>query len=266
VTDTFWLSLVVKMLTSGVIVVVVSILVERAGPFLGAMVATLPVSAGPAYIFLALDHDAAFVAKSALSSLAINAAVAPFIAVYALLAQGSGVVLCLGAAFAVWLVFAAAVFGIPWTLPWALALNVATFTVAFVVTRRYLNVAAQNRAGSRWWDVPVRAVLVMGVVAAVVLTARLIGPRIAGIAALVPVVLTSVVVVLHPRQGGQTAAAVLVNGLPGLIGFAMALLSLHLTALSLGAPLALGLWFGIAVAWNLALIAWRHRAAFRPPR
>jgi hypothetical protein len=262
-TETFWLALAAKMLTTGVLVVVVSILVERAGPFIGAMVATLPVSAGPAYIFLSLDHDAAFVARSALSSLAINAAVAPFIAVYSLLAQRGGVAVSLGAAIAVWLIFAMAVFGIPWTLPAALAVNAVTFAVAFFVTRRYWNVTAQNRAGSRWWDVPVRAALVMSVVATVVLTARLIGPRVAGIAALVPVVLTSVVVILHPRQGGQTAAAVLVNGLPGLIGFTLALVCLHLTAMPLGLPLAIALWFGISVAWNLMLIAWRHRGMLR---
>jgi len=262
-TETFWLALAAKMLTTGVLVVVVSILVERAGPFIGAMVATLPVSAGPAYIFLSLDHDAAFVARSALSSLAINAAVAPFIAVYALLAQSAGVTLSLGAAIAVWFVFAAAVFGIPWTLPAALGINVVTFAVAFFVTRRYWNVTAQNRAGSRWWDVPVRAVLVMSVVATVVLTGKLIGPRVAGIAALVPVVLTSVVIILHPRQGGQTAAAVLVNSLPGLIGFALALVCLHVGAVPLGLPLAIGLWFGISVAWNLMLIAWRHRDMLR---
>ena len=31
--------------------------------------ATLPISAGPVYIFLALDHDAHFIAQSALGSL-----------------------------------------------------------------------------------------------------------------------------------------------------------------------------------------------------
>lgn len=258
-TDSFWLALVAKMVTSGVIVVVVSMLVMRAGPFIGAMVATLPVSAGPAYIFLSLDHDAAFVAKSALSSLAINAAVAPFVAVYALLAQRGGVLTSLGGAFAVWLVFAWAVFTISWTLPTALAANAVTFAVGFFVTRRYWNVTAQNRAGSRWWDLPVRAALVMAVVATVVLTAKLIGPRVAGIAALVPVVFTSVALVLHPRQGGQTAAAVLVNGLPGLIGFAVALVCLHLTAVPLGLTRAIGLWFAVSVAWNLMLVAWRRR-------
>jgi len=261
--ETFWLSLAAKMISTGFIVVVASLLVERAGPFIGAMVATLPISAGPAYIILSLDHDSAFIARSALVSMAINAAVALFIAVYALLAQQRGFLLSLGAAIAVWFACAMIVVRLPWTVPAALAVNAVTFAIAFAATRRYWNATVLSRAAARWWDIPLRAALVMAVVAAVVFTGRLIGPGAAGIAAVVPVVLTSVVLVLHPRQGGQAAAAVLVNGLPGLIGFALALACLHLAAIPLGTPPALALWFGISVAWNLALIVIRSRQRAR---
>ena len=119
--DTFWLSLAAKMVSTGLIVVIASLLVERAGPFIGAMVATLPISAGPAYIILSLDHDSAFIARSALVSLAINAAVALFIAVYALLAQRRGLLLSFGAAILVWFTCAMIVFRLPWSVPAALA-------------------------------------------------------------------------------------------------------------------------------------------------
>ena len=46
--DPFWVTLLYKMLATAGLVVAVSMLVERVGPFLGAMVATLPISAGPA--------------------------------------------------------------------------------------------------------------------------------------------------------------------------------------------------------------------------
>ncbi len=45
-----------------------SIVPERSGPVTGALVATLPISAGPSYVFLAIDHDAAFIAQGALSN------------------------------------------------------------------------------------------------------------------------------------------------------------------------------------------------------
>jgi hypothetical protein len=41
--DPFWVGLLAKMLATAAIVVAVSALVERAGSFLGAMIATLPV-------------------------------------------------------------------------------------------------------------------------------------------------------------------------------------------------------------------------------
>src|SRR5262249_33402052 len=57
------------------------------GATVGALVATLPVSAGPVYVFLALDHDASFISTSAIASLALNAATAIFVTVYVLAAQ-----------------------------------------------------------------------------------------------------------------------------------------------------------------------------------
>src|SRR5918999_485457 len=43
-------------------VVVATKAAERAGALIGAMIATLPIAAGPSYFFLALDHGPAFIA------------------------------------------------------------------------------------------------------------------------------------------------------------------------------------------------------------
>ena len=61
------LLLALRMLIAGCFVVLASRAAERAGPLVGALVATLPISAGPAYLFLALDHGPAFLAESALA-------------------------------------------------------------------------------------------------------------------------------------------------------------------------------------------------------
>ena len=71
---TFILTLVLRMAVTAAFVVSAAAITERAGPVIGALVATLPISAGPSYVFLALDHDAAFIAEGALASLPINAA------------------------------------------------------------------------------------------------------------------------------------------------------------------------------------------------
>ena len=62
--DFVWMVSAKLVLTMGM-VVTASLMVERAGPFIGAMIVTLPISAGPALVFLGLDHGPAFLAKSA---------------------------------------------------------------------------------------------------------------------------------------------------------------------------------------------------------
>ena len=64
---------------------------------------------------------------------------------------------------------------------------------------------------------------------------------------------TSLILILHPRIGGPATAAVIANGLWGLIGFGIAIVVLHLAALPLGRAAALGLALATCVAWNLGL-------------
>src|SRR5262249_38776881 len=89
----FVLSLAAKMAVTAAFVVLATSLAERAGAVVGAMIATLPIAAGPAYIFLSLDHAPEFIADSALSSLVVNAANCVFALVYTLLPQRRGLAL-----------------------------------------------------------------------------------------------------------------------------------------------------------------------------
>jgi hypothetical protein len=59
--------------------------------------------------------------------------------------------------------------------------------------------------------------------------------------------------ILHPRIGGPATAAVIANGLWGLIGFAAAIVALHLAAEPLGSAAALSLALATCVAWNIGL-------------
>jgi hypothetical protein len=67
-------------------------------PMVAAMIATLPISAGPVYVFLALEHEPAFIAAGALGSMSANLANTGLSLVYVLLAQRWGTLLSLGAA------------------------------------------------------------------------------------------------------------------------------------------------------------------------
>src|ERR1700761_2233886 len=102
----FLLTLGFRMAITAAFVVSASIITERSGPVIGALVATLPISAGPSYVFLALDHDAAFIAQGALASLPINAATIFLGLTYVVLAQRRNLIVSCGAAVAVWIALA----------------------------------------------------------------------------------------------------------------------------------------------------------------
>ncbi len=50
----FALTLAVKMTVTAGFVLAATVIAERVGPLLGGLVATLPIGAGPVYVFLAL--------------------------------------------------------------------------------------------------------------------------------------------------------------------------------------------------------------------
>src|SRR5438874_13563608 len=109
---TLLLTLALRMAITAAFVVTASVITERSGPVIGALIATLPISAGPSYVFLALDHDAAFIAEGALASLPINAV---FLGLtYVVLAQRqSASVSCL-TAVAVWILLASFIRSMQW--------------------------------------------------------------------------------------------------------------------------------------------------------
>ncbi len=260
-------ALLAKMATSAGVVVIASLVVERSGPLLGALVATLPISMGPAYLFLGMEHGAAFDAAAALASLPSVAGVGALVATYVVLAQRHGLVPSLGAGLLAWLVVA--IGGRAWagSLPAAVALNLVVYAAGILAVRAHRAGGATAAPGKRWWDVPLRAAAVMAMIGATVLLGRLAGPEAAGVAALAPVVFGSLAVILHPRLGGQASAAVLANSMAPMVGFIAALSLLHLGAVPLGLPLALSAALAICVGWNLATFAWaRSQRRSQTPR
>ena len=101
----FILMLALRMAVAAAFVVTASFIAERSGPVIGALVATLPISAGPSYAFLALDHNAAFIAEGALASLPINAATIFLGLIYVVLAQRCNAAVSAGGAVAVLLYY-----------------------------------------------------------------------------------------------------------------------------------------------------------------
>jgi hypothetical protein len=254
----FTLTLLVKMLVTAGFVLAATLVAERAGPFVAGLVATLPIGAGPVYVFLALDHDADFISRSALASLAINAANVAFALTYALLAQKRPIWISLPGAFLLWLVMALFINRIPWTIGAALFLNIAVFAICLYLARP-LRHTPIPRTKTRWPDIVLRAGLVSLLVGTVVTLSFRIGPQASGILAVFPMVLISIMLILQPRVGGPATAALMANAVLGLVGFGLACISLHYTAPALGVPVGLAVALGISIGWGLLVFQARRR-------
>lgn len=259
--DPFWTVLLLRMLATAAVVVTVSLLVERMGPLVGALVATLPLSAGPAYIFMAADHPAEFVATSAAASLVSVAGTGFFMTAYALVAPGVSTAVGLALALVAWSVGTMTLSLVAWPLPAAFALAFGANAAGGWLTRHRRGPAPRGVLRPRLWHHAVRAMAVMTLVAAVTLVGHAVGPGAAGIASLAPVVFTSLIPILQPRIGGAATASVVAYSLDGMMGYAFALTLLSLTAVPLGATAALGLALASCCGWNALVLAWRRRGA-----
>src|SRR6185312_11323452 len=153
-----------------------------------------------------------------------------------------------------WFAIAALVQAFHWNLLEGILLNIATYAIALPLTRRFRS-APMPPFVRRWYDMPFRAALVAVLVGTVVMLSRWVGPTVTGILAVFPVVFSSLILILHPRIGGRATAAVVANGLRGLVGFGAGLVVLHLGALYAGSATGLLLGLATCVAWNFGL--WR---------
>ena len=234
----FALTLVVKMAITAAFVLAATMTAERAGPLIGGLVATLPIGAGPVYVFLALDHDAHFISKVR-RSLAINAANVIFAVIYACWLRGVR-------SPSVWrpLCRVAGADG-PITdhveFAPALLLNIAVCAAMWVARPFRHTRMPRPPALVR---LALRASMVAVLVGVVVTFSFRIGPYGSGNLAVFPIVL-SIMIILHRRVGGPATAAVMANAVIGLVGFAFACIVLNLTAERLGSALA---WLGAAVS------------------
>ncbi len=254
----YWLTIALKMVIGASVVIAATVAAERAGPLIGALIATLPVSAGPSYFFLAFEQDAPFFAQSALGSLLLNASTAIYATTYVLLSQRNPFIICVPAAMIAWL---GSFFLFSYFVrngEAAALLNIIVFAVCFYLVRRYRDVR-MPKIQLRWYDFAFRAGLVGTLIGIILLLHTVMGPLVTGALAAFPIVFTSMMLILHQRYGGPACAAVMANGITGLIGFGIAAYVLHVSVISLGVPLALTIALCITVAWNLGVFALRGK-------
>jgi len=246
----FWLELALKMAMTATIVVAASILVERSGPFIGALIAALPTAAGAVYIILAIDHSPSFIAASAVGSMVSNAAGALFALTYAALAQRRGLVPSLGGAFVVWFAGVALLHSAPWTAPGALLLNIVVITATAFAGSRFRTDGVAIKVETHRFDIAWRAATVAVCVAIVTVASHRIGSFASGLFAVFPVAMGSFFIILHPRISGPAAASVAAHVQAPLFGLALGFLAVHGLAEAIGVWWSYAVGLAIGVAWN----------------
>jgi uncharacterized membrane protein (GlpM family) len=249
----FACELALKMAMTATVVVIISVVVERSGPFVGALIAALPTAASAAYIILAFEHPPAFIAASALGSAAATAAVSIFAYTYSVLAQRHGLVLSLGVAIVVWFIGAAALRLVDWTPLTAFVLDVVVFGITVPLSWRYRTSGPPAKFLRTAYDIPLRALTAAIVVVVVTTASASIGSFASGMFAVFPIVMACSVVILHPRVGGIAAASMFAHAQIALIGFWLGFLVLHYLVAPIGVWPAFGVGLLVCIAWSLLL-------------
>lgn len=247
------------VLTAG-IVVAASIVVERSGPFIGSLIASLPTAGGATMIILALEHPPSFIADSAVGSIVSNAICAVFALIYAVVARRRSLAVSLVAAFAVWFALAFAAHFVQWTALTAMLTNLVVFPPAILAGARFrTHVVRAGRVHFTGTDLAWRAGVVTVVVIVVTAASYSIGSFASGLFAFFPVAMSSFLVILHKRLGGGAAASTAAHVQAPLFGLGLGLLVVHVTAEPVGVWWSYLAGLSVGIGWNALLWAMRQR-------
>ncbi len=257
----FTLGLLLKIAMTASIVVAASLVVERSGPFIGSLIASLPTAGGAAMIILAFQHGSFFIAESAIGSMVAGAIVAVFALAYAALAQRQSLLVSLGGAFFVWFAAAALSRLVDWSAAGAIVLTAIVFPLTILAGRRFRSEGARQKVKLTSADLAWRAAVVTICVIVVTAASYSIGSYWSGLLAFFPVAMASFFVILHPRIGGPAAASVAAHVQAPLIGLNLGLLLVHWLAVPVGVWWSYLIGLGAGISWNAMLWLVRHRRA-----
>lgn len=235
-------------------------LMERTSPFIGGIVLALPIVTAPAYLFIILHQEPAFVAQAALGSLATVGAVLMFLITAIALVGRLPMPATLPGALGAWLLTGLIIRSLPVALPISLGIVVLTGMLAWITGRHVTMTAPAARGRSPWYEIVLRGCAAGLLVAVVSGLAHLLGPTVAGIFASFPVALITVCWFLPRRLEAAGIRAALRAAQVGMISHipfftGLAILGPHLGLLP---AFAIGLAGSLCIAVALALLRRRH--------
>lgn len=235
-----------KAAVTAVVLLLVSKVGERLGPFMASIVMAFPMNAGPGYFFLALTEEPRFMAAGALPSLAGTGAVFMFIPAYVHVAsRWGGFVLPVLAGIASWSVGAWIIAQIELTLPAAFLLTAGGAAVAVVFSRQFDFHSAPKFARVPFRFMVGRAIVGGLIVATAATLANIVGPYIAGMAFAFPTTICATMWMMTKLFGATFAAATIQSARLTMINYITFCTVLYLSAQHVTSM----------QAWTLAIVA-----------
>lgn len=253
--------LLVKWLSTALIVIGVSVAVVRLGPKLGGVLAGTPIVLAPGYFFMLREQSSTFVADAALGTLHAMLATLAFCLGYVLLAARGGAFFSGVLSALLWLPAATLAALMPGGLWLAILafLSVHYFVIRFT---RGLGISRSTPpVAPRWGDLLLRGALAGTIVCVATVVLDDIDPVLSGIALSFPIGMLTIALTLHQRHGAEVARATLAGTQLGMLSLVAFSAVMAMSVESLPREYAFGL--SLASSMGVSMLLWLSQY-FRP--
>ncbi|AXI43978.1 hypothetical protein [Sulfitobacter sp. SK011] len=253
ITPDLFAELLTRAIATAVIVVGITITVERVGPAIGGALGGLPIVIGPGFYFLIQEQSTTFTISAATSSLIALTASQAFLIGYVAIARRSQAAIVI--ASLCWLLAALILADVPQS-PWiGLVLFLTATGTARFVANRFQRPYTRTHARGGLTALLARGVAAGLLVAFVTVAAEKLGPVSAGFLMTYPIAMTVIAITVHQRSGADVVIATLRSIMYGIGSLAAFTFTLAVTLVPFGSvwTFVASLVAGVAVTFSLTL-------------
>lgn len=218
--------LILKLLLTPALIGAVTLAGRRWGAAVSGWLTGLPLTSGPVALYLTIDQGAQFAATAAVGTLVGLISVAVFCVVYSRLAARWSWRRTVGAGSLAFVIATLVLHQVTLSL-------IPSFVAVCVILAITTRMVPENRdpdlsAVRSRWDLPLRMVVATGFVLLVTAWGTVLGPRLTGLVAPLPIFAGILAIFVHRSQGAATAARLLRGVIQGSFAFATFFLAVAL--------------------------------------
>lgn len=251
--------LLLKLTLAPLLVAAATLIARKWGAKVGGLLMGLPLTTGPIFLFLAIDHGPPFAAKASSGILFGLIGLAAFALAYAVSSSRFRWAGCLACAVAAFLAFAVAAQGLGSNVLVAALAACASLLLATSLIRK-TRLGAANLAPP-WWDLWVRLIAVAALTMATTAVAARLDPVLSGIVGTYPVAITVVATFTHAQLGRDAVLAMLRGSVLSWFAFVSCFLVTGLLIEKLGIAVSMSLGVLAAVVTSV-LVLWIDRVSY----